>query len=366
MANLSGGQIETLQQTLLDAFDYAALEELLLFGLDRRLDQIAGQGHSLRAIVLDVITLAEREGWTANLLHAVAEARPNLPALQAVVRDLLSQAEAPGPPRADGAAFERAKPFEPETVLAPAGTFLMGAGPADALSPHESPQHPVLLAEHRIGRFPVTNSQYREYLRQERAAEPPRDTGWFLREPPRDRLDHPVAGVSWNDAVAYCQWLSRVTGRHYRLPTEAEWEKAASWEPAQDSAASGRKRRYPWGDEFAVERCNVLESGIGATTPCAHYGDAGASAYGCRDMIGNVQEWVSTAWGGQRDRPDFPYPYRPDDGREYPDVDPRVLRVHRGGAYRDPAARVRCTARAAAPPDSRLAWRGFRVVMDVT
>jgi iron(II)-dependent oxidoreductase len=242
----------------------------------------------------------------------------------------------------------------------------MGAGPAEALSPHESPQHPAPLAEYRIGRFPVTNSQYREFLRQERGAEPPRDTGWFLREPPRDRLDHPVTGVSWSDAVAYCQWLSRETGRKYRLPSEAEWEKAASWEPVQAGAASGRKLRYPWGAEFAVERCNVLESGIGATTPCDRYGDPGASPYGCRDMIGNVQEWVSTAWGSQRERPNFPYPYRPDDGREDPDVDPRVLRVHRGGAYRDPAAKVRCTARAAAAPDSRLAWRGFRVVMDVT
>jgi formylglycine-generating enzyme required for sulfatase activity len=275
-----------------------------------------------------------------------------------------------GRPGAETAPFSRVKPFEPETVPVSAGQFLMGAEPATDISPHESPLHQLLLPAFRIGRFPVTNGEYREFLRLDKGVDPPRDTGWFLREPPADRLDHPVAGVSWHDAVAYTGWLSLQTGRRYRLPTEAEWEKAASWIPENEAGTSaGHKRRYPWGDEFAFERCNVLESGIGTTNPCGRYGEAGASLWGCQDMIGNVQEWTSTAWGSQRDLPGYLYPYRADDGREDPDsvqTGPHVLRVHRGGSYRDAAAGVRCTARGASAPEARLAWRGFRVVMDVS
>jgi formylglycine-generating enzyme required for sulfatase activity len=239
----------------------------------------------------------------------------------------------------------------------------MGVEPGQDISPHESPRHEVRLSAFRIGRFPVTNREYAEFLRLEGTPEPPRDVGWFLREPPSDRLDHPVTGVSWHDALAYCAWLSRQTARRYRLPTEAEWEKAAGWD-----ATTGQSRRYPWGDEFEATRCNVAESAIGTTTPCGRYGEIGTSPYGCLDMIGNVQEWTSTAWGRRRQQPDYPYPYRADDGRENLEAAPsdaRILRVHRGGSYRDLAAGVRCTARGASSPDSRLAWRGFRVIMNV-
>ncbi len=364
MAKLSGQQIQTLQAAMLDAFNYDALEELLLFHLDKYLNRIVAVGDNLPAILLDMITLAEREGWTGDLLRAIAAERPNLPALQTTIAALLAQADAPEPPGAEPDPLATTRPFEPETAPVDAGPFMMGAEPVPDLSPDESPLHQVHVAAFRIGRFPVMHREYGEFLRRVQAAEPPRDVGWFLREPTADRLDHPVTGVSWHDALAYCAWLSSATSRRYRLPTEAEWEKAAGWD-----AATGQKRRYPWGDEFALERCNVLESGIGATTPCEHYGGAGASPWGCLDMIGNVQEWTSTAWGRRREQPDYPYPYRSDDGREDPDAGPadaRVLRVHRGGSYRDPMAGVRCTARGASPPDSHLAWRGFRVVMDIS
>ena len=76
----------------------------------------------------------------------------------------------------------------------------------------------VVLPDFRIGKVPVTNQQYAVFLREDPRPEPKR-AGWRLRQPPQDKLDHPVVNVSWQDALAYCQWLSRVTGRRYRLPT---------------------------------------------------------------------------------------------------------------------------------------------------
>ena len=177
----------------------------------------------------------------------------------------------------------------------------------------------------------------------------------FCREPPRDKLDHPVVSVSWQDAVAYCDWLSQETGRSYRLPTEAEWEKAAR-------GTDGR--RYPWGNDWADGRCNVATSD---TTPVnAH--PAGASPCGCEDMLGNVEEWTSTLWGSDLRQSDYPYPYRADDGRENRAVGQRLFRtyrIHRGGSYASQPGEVRCAARdTALEAKSESRWRGFRVVIE--
>jgi formylglycine-generating enzyme required for sulfatase activity len=166
-----------------------------------------------------------------------------------------------------------------------------------------------------------------------------------------------VVAVSWHDAQAYCRWLSEQTRRRYRLPSEAEWEKAAGW-------ANGQKRMYPWGNTWATERCNTN----GSTTTDVYAYPGGISACGCFDMAGNVQEWVNTLWGSDLRESDFAFPYQPDDGREELEADkrlPRVYRIHRGGAFRDNPANLRCTARGVSDPDSKLRWRGFRVVLEV-
>jgi formylglycine-generating enzyme required for sulfatase activity len=247
-------------------------------------------------------------------------------------------------------------PFEPETVLIPAGPFLMGSLPADIIPVEETPQHEVVLPAYRIGQYPVTNAQYAEFIKREKQQEPPKKTGWFLREPPADKLDHPVTGVSWNDAQAYCRWLSDQTGRLYRLPTEAEWEKAASW-------AGGQKRWFPWGDEWQAGRCNF---GSDDTTPVMAFPE-GVSPSGCYDMLGNAQEWTSTLWGSDPKENAFPYPYRANDGRE--EVNPthlhRVYRVYRSGSFRDEPARLRCSVRGNSDPESKIRWRGFRVVSEI-
>ncbi len=256
--------------------------------------------------------------------------------------------------------------FEPETLLIPAGPFPMGTNDR-GVPAWETPQHSVNLPAYRIGQYPVTNREYTEFIRREKAQDVPEEGGWFLREPPADRLDHPVTGVSWRDAVAYCRWLSQATGRSYRLPAEAEWEKAASWarDPSRGGAGnSGAKRRYPWGDEWDEGRCN---SGSAGTVPVSAH-PAGASPSGCEDMLGNAQEWTASLWGTQPAQPEQSYEDRPGGGESIldpADLPVQARMVHRGGSYKSRPAELRCTARRGAAPDSKVPWRGFRVAMQI-
>jgi len=240
------------------------------------------------------------------------------------------------------------QPFEPETVPIPAGGFLMGHAPGVGIPDHETPEHRLTLPDYRIGRYPVTNAEYAGFIRHNSGREVP--DHWQLRQPPPGRLDHPVSGVSWDDARAYCDWLSEHTGRRYRLPSEAQWEKAAR-------GRSGRT--YPWGGQWQDEYCNVA---TGHSSPVSTY-PQGASEYGCEDLLGNVQEWTLSRWGGNPATSDYTYPYEPDDGRELLDTGTgRGYRIHRGGSWNSRPAQLRGSARGYSASGSRVAWRGFRVV----
>ena len=252
-------------------------------------------------------------------------------------------------PQGDRRAVIEKKSFEPETILIPAGPFLMGS--ADPAAPAaEQPQHPVELPDFRIGKYPVTVREYAAFVKATRAVEwvsSAREAGWFNLEPPKDKLDHPVTGVSWFDALAYCRWLSlnEQTGRCYTLPSEAEWEKAARGAEGQRGGGAG-------------------EQGSGTMPVMAH--PARASAYGVEDLLGNVQQWTRSLWGSQPAQTDYGYPYDSDDGREVADptkLPAQARLVHRGGSYKSQPADLRCMARGNATPESRIAWRGFRVVM---
>ena len=142
--------------------------------------------------------------------------------------------------------------------------------------------------------------------------------------------------ISWHDTLAYCQWLSAVTGKPISLPSEAQWEKAARGDKD--------RREYPWGEQFDAARCNCAELGIGDTTPVGIFPD-GASPYGCLDMAGNVWEWTRSAWAD--------YPYDPRDGRERLDAGDDVARVLRGGSFDDGARVVRCGLRLRYSPDNQ-------------
>jgi formylglycine-generating enzyme required for sulfatase activity len=253
------------------------------------------------------------------------------------------------------------QPFEPETISVPAGVFCIGRPAGPGVPANQSPPKDVPLASYRIGRYPVTNDQYLYFVRDtgHTVAE---ETGWELanvgRRPPIGKKNHPVVGVSWDDAVAYCQWLKKATGRSYRLPSEAEWEAAAR---------SPDNRLYPWGADFAMDRCNAAPAGVGATTPVGTYSPHGDSRIGCGDMAGNVWEWTNTLWGQESTPAEYPYPYDPIDGRESstPRAPYRELRICRGGSFNDPPEWVTCTVRARYAANIRGRRHGFRVAMDV-
>ncbi len=252
----------------------------------------------------------------------------------------------------------------PQMVRVPAGKFQMGTSDEEIqwLLEHtdwaqewqkkgwfdgERPQHWVDLPAFEIGRYPVLNSEYRAFVLD--TGHPP-PAHWEGDTYPEGLGDHPVVNVSWYDAVAYCRWLSEKTGRTYRLPTEAEWEKAAGWDEK-----AGKRRRYPWGDEFDPTKCNTREGGPGTTTPVGQYSPDGDSPYGAADMAGNVWEWTSSLYK--------PYPYDPDDGREDPEA--KGDRVLRGGSWGDYQDFARCAGRIWVYPDLSHDNVGFRLVSPV-
>ena len=294
-----------------------------------------------------------KEGRIRDLIVQLVR-RNRLPALLAALRaQRPDDAWADAPPDLDlfgddpfDTAPVKRLDFEPETVPVPGGSFVMGS---DADAPEEAPRHTVDLPVFAVGLVPVTNEQFARYVQAERLVV---DSAlrWEGNTPRADRLDHPVLGVTWTEAVAYCAWLSAATGRAYALPTEAQWEKAARG-PAGCL--------YPWGDEWDAARCNGGPE-VAAVRACPPQ-----SEYGVYDLVGNGREWTAAAWGSDPRLPDraFAYPWQ-DDRRNAPDHLSTVRRVYRGGRYPIPRG-YRCTARGSAAPGDRgpRANRiGFRVV----
>lgn len=217
----------------------------------------------------------------------------------------------------------------PDRLTIPGGPFTMGRddGPAD-----ERPAHAANLSTFRIDRLPVTNQQFAMFL-QAMGALAADGARRYDRDDSDARIHqvgdfwradagfehHPVVEVSWVGARDYCAWMGS------RLPTEAEWEKAAR-------GTDGR--RYPWGAAAPDATRARYAAGWNATLPVTTH-PAGASPYGVLDMAGNAWEWVSSAYRL--------YPYRADDGRE--DLAPGPVRATRGGGHDTPAAEITTTQR---------------------
>jgi formylglycine-generating enzyme required for sulfatase activity len=234
-----------------------------------------------------------------------------------------------------------------EFLRIPKGKFVMGSKDDNELAQdHEKPQHTVELSDFWMAKFILTNEQYAEFLGKQKHPV----TDW------QKKKDHPVVNVSWDDAVAYCKWfnetyqgeLKEAGNLMLRLPSEAEWEKAAR-------GAYGNE--WPWGNEFDPNKCNSVEGKKGGTTSVGAYSSLGGdSPYGCADMVGNVWEWCADWFD------DAEYKKRASGSM----VDPRgpesgTYRVLRGGSFDYDRNFARCAFRASYNPYSRLTYVGFRV-----
>ncbi|HSN89829.1 MAG TPA: selenoneine synthase SenA [Anaeromyxobacteraceae bacterium] len=261
----------------------------------------------------------------------------------------------------------------PGDVRVPGGTFPLGATAAEPfVFDNEKWAHPVELRPFSIARAPVTQAEFAAFVedggyrrrelwseagwrhRESSGAGQPvyweRDGGGWLRREFDRRVPlephRPVVNVCWHEAEAFCRWAGR------RLPTEAEWEAAAAGTAAEGGRLGGAKRRFPWGDAPPEPRRAHLAGGglhaidVGALA-------AGESAFGARQLVGNVWEWTASDF--------LPYPgFVADPYREYSEPWFGTHKVLRGGSFATPARLVRNTWRNFYTPDRRDPWAGFR------
>jgi formylglycine-generating enzyme required for sulfatase activity len=251
-------------------------------------------------------------------------------------------------------------------IKIPAGEFIMGSKKSrdPRAEDDEMPQHVLDVSDYHIMRYPVTIAQYKAFIDATGHRTP---LWWENGEYPADKANHPVTGVSFGDAAAFCMWARQETGLPIRLPTEPEWEKAAR-------GPDGRV--YPWGDAWEDGRCNTIETKIMGTTAVGQFSPQGDSAYGMAEAAGNVQEWIVSLYGA--------YPYDSSDGREdliqkldnpslYPifretggtsvvnSVEATTGKsMLRGGSWRENKYQSRCAYRSWAAPMHRSPDTGFR------
>jgi formylglycine-generating enzyme required for sulfatase activity len=276
---------------------------------------------------------------------------------------------------------------EPEMIFIKEGFFIMGSTESEIedlgkrypetdkrLFDREAPKSNIFLPDYFIGKYPITNLQFEYFIQSTKYQTTAEKEKWGFhwldkiikieganwRNPTgiksniEHQMNNPVIQISWYDALEYCKWLAEITHKPYRLPTEAEWEKAAR-------GTDGRI--WSWGNEWNPNFCNC-ERRFGFTTPVGNFSSQGDSIYGCADMMGNVWEWTSTTIGSMQPWPSkFENPYKPDDGRE--DLNLPTRRVGRGGSWTNDQRNVRCAFRFADPPTERYSNQGFRIALDV-
>jgi sulfatase modifying factor 1 len=226
----------------------------------------------------------------------------------------------------------------PALALISEGWFLMGC---DSGQDNEQPVHQVCVDHFLLAASQVTNADYARFLRDTRSLPPP-----FWNDPNFNHPEQPVVGVSWFEAVRYCEWLSAQTGRRFRLPTEAEWERAAR---------GGREGAlFPWGN-VPPESLQGYAGRRWQTGP-EPVGQASANEYGLYNMCDNVHEWCADWYA-----PGY-YAVSPDRNPRGPETGDR--RASRGGSWRHHIKISRCAARSSIPPGFQYADYGFRVACD--
>ena len=225
----------------------------------------------------------------------------------------------------------------PALVPIPEGWFLMGCNSGQD---NERPVHRVWVDDFLLAACQVTNADYVRFLRDTRSLPPP-----FWNDRNFNNPEQPVVGVSWFEAVRYCDWLSEQTGRRFRLPTEAEWERAARG--GLDGA------QFPWGDAPPESLPDYASRWQTGPEPV---GQASANEYGLYNMCDNVHEWCADWYA-----PGY-YAVSPDRNPRGPETGER--RVSRGGSWRHHIKISRCAARSSIPPEFQYADYGFRVACD--
>ena len=237
-----------------------------------------------------------------------------------------------------------------ELVHVPDGEFLMGSDDQRDRNAYQAelPLHKVFLPEYWIGRTPVTNQQYQRFVEATRCNFP---IGWKDGKIPPGRELHPVVNVSWEDAKIFCLWLENEAKKQagqfvFRLPSEAEWEKAARGTDV---------RIYPWGDRIPDEAICNFGLNTRHTTPVGKYSPLGDSPYGCADMVGNTWEWTAD-WFSETYYQQAPVfnPGGPEKGTQ---------RALRGGSWISGAGSVRLANRGWLEPEESNGDVGFRCVM---
>ncbi|MCG6895855.1 MAG: SUMF1/EgtB/PvdO family nonheme iron enzyme [Thiocapsa sp.] len=232
----------------------------------------------------------------------------------------------------------RSGAFGPTLVMLQGGRFQMGHNLT--IANDFGPAHEVSIEPFLMGAYEVTFDQFDRFVRSTGRDSPP-DFGW-------GRGSRPVVGVSWDDARAYASWLSRETGRSYRLPTEAEWEYGAR---------AGGRGSYWWGFGLEPGRAVCFDCGSAwdrrSTAPV---GSFEPSPFGLFDTAGNVTEWVADCYHAS-------YRDAPGDGRARLDGN-CTHRVARGGGFNKPASSMRAYVRERFVPETRLNVLGFRIARD--
>jgi formylglycine-generating enzyme required for sulfatase activity len=228
---------------------------------------------------------------------------------------------------------------EPACVAIPGGWFLMGC---ETGRDEEKPVHRVWVDSFEMAARQVTNRDYAAFMEDTHRRPPKHWTDVEFSHP-----DQPVVAISWLDASAYCQWLSKRTGRDYRLPAEAEWERAAL-------GGAATSILYPWGDTPPAEHEEYRQRWSGTVTGPLPVAMGTPNGYGLYDIGENVHEWCGDWYHpGYYARSAERNPRGPDTG---------TRKASRGGSWRHHIKASRCAARSSIPPEFEYADYGFRVV----
>lgn len=232
---------------------------------------------------------------------------------------------------------ESSAAVEPSFVRIPAGFFLMGSSSGQDC---ERPVHRVWIDSFLLAATQVTNGEYDPFLRATGATPPP-----FCQDSKFSHPQQPVTGVSWNEAVRYCDWLGSLTGRAYRLPTEAEWERAAR--------GGLEQKQFPWGDDPPQSLPNYGTRWQTGPELVAHYAP---NTFGLYDICDNVHEWCNDWYDSNY------YAVSPERNPRGPENGQR--KASRGGSWRHHIKVARCSSRSSIPPEFQYADYGFRVACD--